>query len=219
MPPSLQRLTVAAVLMILAAAQVSGQAAGRRQFGIQVGRGLAVAPLGDVAESFGIYAIPGYDYEARLVTRSARGNEWSVGALADEYEIDHIVDSHTRSRFAYSSVALVVARSWTQDLTHLWLQYGFEAGWRRFDAESSRPDVYTGALAESRTSGNAALFAVSFALELPGWYGTLQPRLRLETNFPDFGGGDGFSVVHRETDLGFRASLGLNFKTFVGRQR
>jgi len=38
------------------------------------------------------------------------------------------------------------------------------------------------------------------------------PRVRIEVDFPDFGGGDGFGRLHPETDLGFRASFGVVLK-------
>lgn len=65
---------------------------------------------------------------------------------------------------------------------------------------------------DSRTVGHAAVLGWTAGLEIPGRALTTVPRIRLEMNFPDFGGGDGYTLIHPETDLGFKASFGVTLK-------
>jgi hypothetical protein len=219
------RVLVPSVLLLLGASCIRAQEAppsqeASRRWGLQLGYAIAGAPMGEVAGSFGTFLIPGREYELRLVTRSARGSEWSVGIIADEFSMDHVIDIRSRSQFDYESVGLVVGRAWVLSQPVVTTLAGIDAGWRHFRVSSSRPDYYSGERATSRTTGDAGFVAAVSGLELDGWYGIVQPRLRLEANFPDFGGGDGYSMVHRETDVGFRASVGVSVKTFlIGRGR
>jgi hypothetical protein len=190
-----------------AAAQETG-----RHFGASVGAGLAMAPLGDLAGSFGANALPGGEVAVRLYTRSFRGNEWSVGLLSDRYRMHHVADLATRSEFDYQSNALLVGRSWSEHVRGAPLRFGLDAGWRRFDATSTRPDILTADTYTTRVRGDAAVLGVLYGLDLARGTTGIMPRLRLEMSYPDFGGGDGYSGLHRTSDLGFRASFGVELR-------
>jgi hypothetical protein len=209
----LQRLLVAALLCAPAVpAHGQDELLTRRQYGVSVTRALSLAPLGRMAETYGMTAIPGNEYGVRLVTRSARGSEWTLGVLADEYRLEHRLAGDARAAFEYSSHAVVLERAWTETTGRVPVRYGAEAGWRGFSVDSRHPNAYTDEMEHTDVRGDAALFAVSFGIEVPSYMGTMVPRLRIETNFPDFGGGDGYSRLHRQSGLGFRASFGVELR-------
>jgi pimeloyl-ACP methyl ester carboxylesterase len=93
-----------------------------------------------------------------------------------------------------------------------------DLGWRSFTAAGSRPDAYTGEVHPGTVRGGGALLGVAYGVELSPGSSTVTPRLRLETSYPDFGGGDGYSRLHRESDLGFRASVGVELRQSVTRR-
>jgi hypothetical protein len=195
----------------------SAQDAGR-QFGVSAGLGVAGAPLGEVAASYGLVAIPGAEYDIRLFTRSVRGNEWSIGVLGDQYRVRHVTGMPTPSEFEFSSTALLVGRYWAQHIRGAPVRVGLDLGWRSFTAAGSRPDAYTGEVHPGTVRGGGALLGVAYGVELSPGSSTVTPRLRLETSYPDFGGGDGYSRLHRESDLGFRASVGVELRQSVTRR-
>lgn len=203
---------LALLLPALAAAQES--APGRR-FGASVAVGVAGAPLGQLAESYGTRAIPGLELDIRAVRRAATGHEFSIGVLTDRYRMDHTIDLNTHSLFEHTSVGVVAGRSWFEEVGDVPMRFGLDLGWRRFSTSSSRPDFYTSDLAVSDVRGDAALLAVTYGVELPSGAMTVMPRLRLETSYPDFGGGDGYSALHRDRSLGFRASVGVELKSIA----
>ena len=205
--------------LVLLPAQVVAQPEPGRQFGLAAGIAVGGAPLGEIAERNGTFAIPGKEYEFRALVRSASGTEWSLGFLMDDYRLDHEIDRFTHSRFDYNSTGLIVGYGRRQVQHGAPIHYGLDLGWRQFDVSSSGPNYYTGEAEASRTNGHAALLAVSWGVEVPLESMSLVPRVRIETNYPDFGGGDGYSALHREHDLGFRASIGIGLKTMVQRQR
>jgi hypothetical protein len=188
-----------------------------RRFGIFAGAAVGGAPLGQIAERNGTFAIPGLEYEVRALLRSAGGNEWSLGLLVDEYRLDQEVDRLTRSRFDYSSTGISMGYGRVEPQKGVPIHYGVELGWRRFEASSARPSVYTGEAEASRASGHAAILAVSYGIEVPLEVVRLVPRLRLETSYPDIGGGDGYSALHTARDLGVRASVGVGLKRMLRR--
>jgi hypothetical protein len=201
----------AAALAVFGASGAEAQEAGR--FGASGAVGAVGAPLGDIAEGYGLRAIPGAEYDVRLFTRSFRGNEWNLGLLLDSYRIRHDhAGVSTTTEFEYSSRAFVAGRYWSTSAGGAQLRFGVDLGWRHFTASSSRPDAYTGEMRASTVRGDAALFAAVYGVDLIAGATTVTPRLRLETSYPDFGGGDGYSRLHRENDLGFRASVGVEFR-------
>lgn len=202
----------------LVPARAGAQAEPGRRFGLAAGVAVGGAPLGELAERNGTFAILGKEYELRALMRSASGREWSLGFIMDDYRLDQEPDRLTRSQFDYSSTGLIVGYGRSEIQEGVPMHYGVDLGWRHFDVSSSGPNYYTGEPEASRTSGQAALLAVSFGIEIPLEGASLVPRVRLETNYPDFGGGDGYSALHREHDLGFRASIGIGLKQIFQRE-
>ena len=181
----------------------------RRQYGASFGIGLGIAPLGEVGESYGSEIVPGLEYDIRLFTRSPRGTEWNLGVLNDRYEMEPVLDINTRSAFEYTSTSVVVGFSKGEVVRAVPMRFGADLGWRHFDASSSRPNYYTGEVESSGVEGDAAVAAVHYSIEFGNGATKVLPRFRMEMSFPDFGGGDGYSLLHRETDVGFRASMGI----------
>jgi hypothetical protein len=189
-----------------------------RQFGASAALSVAGAPLGEVAESYGLAAVPGAEYDIRLFTRSARGNEWSLGVLSDRYRVRGVAGMPALSEFEYTSTALLVGRYWSERVRGAPLRFGLDLGWRHFAATAARPDVYTGEPQATAVRGDAALVGVLYGVEFTKGATSITPRLRLETSYPDFGGGDGYSALHREHDLGFRASFGVELRQSISRR-
>lgn len=212
-------IPLALLFLVLLPARAGAQAAGAafHRFGIAVGAGVGGAPLGEIAERNGTFAIPGKEYELRGLLQVSPGAEWSMGLLVDDYSLDQQIEVVTRSRFDYQSAAVVVAYGRTEMQKNVPIQSRLDVGWRRFEVSSSGPNYYTGEAEASRTSGHSALVAVSLGVAIPLQSMSLVPRVRLETSYPDFGGGDGYSRLHREHDLGFRASLGIGLTRMFGR--
>ena len=204
---------------LLLPVEADAQAEPERRFGLAAGIAVGGAPLGEIAERNGTFAIPGKEYEFRALMRSASGAEWSLGFLMDDYRLGQEPDRLTRSQFGYNSTGLIVGYGRSEIQDGVPIHYGVDLGWRQFDVSSSGPNYYTGEAEASRTSGQAALLAVSFGIEIPVEGASLVPRVRFETNYPDFGGGDGYSALHRERDLGFRASVGIGLKTIFQQER
>jgi hypothetical protein len=194
----------------------SDDAAPRTRFGFGSGIALSTSPLGEIAERHGTYGIPGHQYEVRLFARTPERGEWSVALLWDDYHVGQQLDLATKYRFDYSSTSLVVGWQSVPDREGLPLVYGLDAGWLRYVTEANSIDYYTSTPYDSRTVGHAAVLGWTAGLEIAGGVMTTVPRIRLEMNFPDFGGGDGYSRLHPETDLGFKASFGFVLK-FAGR--
>lgn len=184
----------------------------RTRFGFGYGLALSTSPLGEIAERLGTYGIPGHQYEVRLFARTPQRGEWSVALFWDDYHVGQQLDLATKYRFDYSSTSLVAGWQSVPDRKGLALVYGLDAGWLRYRTAANSIDYYTSTPYDSRAVGHAAVLGWTAGLEIPGGVMTTVPRLRLEMNFPDFGGGDGYSRLHPETDLGFKASFGVVLK-------
>lgn len=209
------------LMAILLTGQLSAQSGSSgHRFGLAGGIAVSGAPMGEVAERNGTFAIPGTEYEFRLLMRWDEATEWSLGFLMDQFSLGQEIDPFTHSEFDYSSTGVVVGYSRTEPKSGIPIEYRLDLGWRQFDASSSGPNYYTGDSETSRVRGDAALLAVSLGIEIPVQSMWLVPTIRLETNYPDFGGGEGRSALHRESDLGFRLSMGVALKTiFPGERR
>ncbi len=188
------------------------------RFGAIFGAGLSGAPLGEIAERHGTRAVPGRDYEARVFHGSPQ-HEWSVGGIWDEYQFHQTIDLNTESRFEYTSASLVLGYSTLMPTGGVPTTFGIDLGVTEFRASSATPSYYTGEPESSRTRGHAILLNLSYGVEIPLKRMSMVPRLRLSTSYPDFGGGDGYSALHRESDLGFKASFGVNVRAVAPWQR
>lgn len=187
-------------------------AAQRTRYGAGFGAAVSSSPLGEIAERHGTYGIPGYQYEVRLFARTPGRGEWSVALLWDNYHVSQQLDLATKYAFNYDSESLVLGWQSVPDQEGLQLVYGMDAGWLRYTTAANSIDYYTSTPFESSTVGHAAVLGFSTGLEIPGASLITVPRIRIETNFPNFGGGDGYSILHPETDLGFKASFGVVLK-------
>lgn len=205
--PSLFVLFLLLLIPAIAAAQGAG-----RQVGILAGAAISGSPLGEVAERNGTFAIPGQEYEVRLLLSSGRGHEWSLGVLWDSYRLNQTIDISSRSQFDYTSTGTVVGYGFSQHAGSVPVVYGVDLGWMRFRTASSTPNYYTGEQEDTRTRGDAVVLGLSYGVEIPLQSLSLVPRIRIATNYPDFGGGEGYSGLHREHDLGFKASFGMSVK-------
>jgi hypothetical protein len=213
--PSLFLLLLLLLLPFLLLLSVAAPAAAQNSshsLGVLVGAAVSGSPLGGIAERNGTFAIPGQEYEVRLLLGSARGHEWSVGVLRDSYRLAQAADISTRSHFDYNSTGTVVGYGFTEETGSVPVVYGVDLGWQRFSAASSTPNYYTGEQEDTRTSGDAIVLGVSYGVEIPLQSVSLIPRVRIATNYPDFGGGEGYSGLHRQHDLGFKASFGISVK-------
>jgi hypothetical protein len=184
----------------------------RTRFGVGFGAAVSTSPLGEIAERHGTYGIPGQQYEVRFFARTPGRGEWSIALLWDDYHVGQQLDRATSYAFGYDSRSLVIGYQTIPDNEGLRLVYGVDAGWLRYTTEANAIDYYTSEPYDSRTTGHAGLLGLSAGLEIPGKSLIVVPRVRIETNFPDFGGGDGYSILHPETDLGFKASFGVVLK-------
>lgn len=188
------------------------ETAQRTRYGVGFGAAVSTSPLGEIAERHGTYGIPGHQLEVRFFARTVGRGEWSVALLWDDYHVGQQLDLATKYAFDYESRGLVVGYQTVPDGRGLQVVYGVDAGWLHFTTEANSIDYYTSAPFESRAAGNAVLLGISAGVEIPGESMIIVPRVRIETNFPDFGGGDGYSRLHPETDLGFKASFGVALK-------
>lgn len=182
-----------------------------RKFGISFGTAVSGSPLSEIAERNGTFAIPGQEIEFRLSYGSPR-HELSLGLLADQYKLDQVVTRGSRSRLEYSSTTALVGYSMTEFVKSVPLVSSVDVGWNRFLVASVTPDYYTGETSDTRTEGNAFVLGLSYGVELPFRSVAVIPRIRITTSYPDFGGGDGYTILHPENDLGFKASFGVNVK-------
>ena len=206
-------------LPLLLMVEVAGAQPGGREPGLMFVTAMSGSPLSEVAEQNGTYAIPGREQELRLLWVSPRGDGWSVGAIRDSYRLDQVIDISSRSVFTYRSTTASVGYSFARAGGAVPLSYGIDAGWLHYRATSSRPTYYTGEHADTRMRGDAVVLGLSAGVEIPFHSVALVPRLRIATNYPDFGGGEGYSRLHREHDLGLKASAGLGVKGILRRWR
>jgi|SRR5690554_137974 hypothetical protein len=182
---------------------------GGLRYGVAVAAAASVSPLGEVAERHGLYGVPGRQVEVRLLARAPNRHVWSLGFILDDFHIGQELDRQTSYAFDYDSWSLVVGYRVARDEDGVGALYGVDAGWIRFAAAASTIDYYSGEPYTSRTASHGALLGLWAGLALPGKRFVTVPRVRLEMNFPDFGGGDGYSVLHRETDVGLKFSVGV----------
>lgn len=210
------------VLLILlppspAIAQAQGHP-GRLTLGVVAGVGVGGSPLSHIAERNGTFAVPGTDWAARVVARTPGGAEWTLGVLGDGYHLDQAIDIDTRSAFDYTSTGLFVGYGVSAlEAGLVPVRYGAELGWRWYRVESDGFSYYDGKPLSGSFHGSAFSVAFSAGIEFRLMHVSVMPRVRVETNYPTFGGGDGYSVLHRESDLGIRASLGVDLKTSLFR--
>jgi len=179
------------------------------RYGFSVAASASVSPLGEVAERHGIYGVPGRQLEMRLLARTPSHRVWSLALLLDDFHIGQNVDRQTSYAFDYDSWSVVVGYRSSRNENGVRALYGVDAGWIRFTATASSIDFNTGEPYASRTSSHGALLGLWTGLALPGKHFVTVPRVRLEMNVPDFGGGDGYSILHRESDLGLKFSVGV----------
>jgi hypothetical protein len=180
--------------------------------GIVVGGGLSASPLGNIAERHGTFFVPGRDYEAWLTYRTSGGIDIGVGMLTDRYSIEQAVDIRTNSRFEYTSAGVFTGLSLVEREGFTPVRYGVDFGWRWFAVESDRPGYYSGEQSESRTTGRAVALGFAAGVEFPWGIAVAIPRARMEMSYPSFGGGDGYTDLRKENELGFRASVGIQLK-------
>ena len=186
-------------------------------WGISASGAVAGAPVGQLASRAGTAAVSGAEYGIRVVRRSSAGAEWSVGVVSDSYSVDQESGIDQHFLFDYASTALVAGRTQREEQAGVPVSFSVDVGWRWFEASSTVPSYYTGDTESSRARGSAALLAASLGVDVPLRSALLVPRVRVETNYPDIGGGDGYSGLHRSWRLGFRASVGADFKWTLGR--
>lgn len=214
MHPSSRWSVLLAVLSLFLPGSAALAQDGDLRFGALFGGGLSGAPLGSIAERHGLYALPGLEHEARVLLGSG-GHEWSLGGIWDRYRTEQAISPTSTSRFDYRSSGVVLGYSTVRRTGGVPVVYGVDLGWNHFEASSSTPSYYTGEQENSRTAGDAALLNVWYGVEIPMESVTVIPRIRLSTSYPDFGGGDGYSALHRSSDLGFKASVGVSLKKLV----
>lgn len=209
-PRSRLRLALGLLPLLLAASAARAQRTTSR-VGAILGAGTSGAPLGEIAQRRGMVGIPGRDFEARIFFGSPR-HEWSLGGTWDQYRLNQPSGVSTQSQFDYRSANVVLGYSTLRPTAGVPVSYGIDLGVSEFRASSSSPSYYTGEPESSRTPGRAVLLNLTYGVEIPLQSVSVVPRLRLSTNYPDFGGGDGYSALHRESDLGFKASFGVSVK-------
>ena len=176
--------------------------------GVSARASVGGTPLGQIAERGDKPAIVGSEYEVRLSRVSSGNREWSLGLVWDSYETNQFAGTPQYASFDYASSSLtagygIALRDGVPNV------YGVELGIMRFNALANAPDFYTGEQFASDVRGTAAVLAATYGRTVPLGRISLIPTLRLATNYPDFGGGDGYSALHRESDFGFKASFGL----------
>jgi hypothetical protein len=147
-------------------------------------------------------------YELRALRSTANGKEWSLGIIWDSYRNGVLPAIDSKSYFGYNSstVSLGYGISLPSGRVNV---YGAELGIMRFSADASTPNFYTAERENTRTTGHAAVLAATYGRSVSVGSLRLIPTLRVATNYPDFGGGDGYSRLHRESDFGFKASFGI----------
>lgn len=182
-------------------------------FEVAVGGGLSASPLGNIAERHGTFLVPGRHYEGWLTYRTSRKTEVGVGMLTEGYNVDQVLDSRTRSRFEYTSTGVFGGLSWVEAQGPTPIRYGIDLGWRWFSVESNRPNYYTGEPSGSWTNGRAVALGLGAGVELPLDFATAIPRVRVETSYPSFAGGDGYTNLRKARDVGFRVSVGIQGKS------
>jgi hypothetical protein len=204
-------MRVAAVLSLLGLMPFSAVVAQETdaRVSLLVGAALTQSPLGELAERHGLYALPGTELEIRLVGLPRGRGAWSVAAFQNRYALDRAPTLDTRAVLDYRATSLVVGHARTETIGSVPLEVGVDLGWVRLRADASVPNFYTGVPESSRVRGDAAVLALSYAVRIRAGSFTLLPRVRLSTNFPDIGGGAGYSGLHVERGLGFQLAFGV----------
>lgn len=205
-------LTVCVLVVVLPVHLPAQEESVGNGFGARVGWGFSGSPHGNIAERHGTFLVPGKDYEVAFHFRLASGKELSLGLLSDGYDINQELDRQTGSRFEYNSTGVFAGFAMTEQVGLVPIRLGMDAGWRWYSVESRRPNYYTSEPGESSMKGRTAALGLSAGIEIPFEFATAVPRIRVETNYPSFGGGDGYTDLRQVSDLAFRASLGVGLK-------
>ncbi|MDQ3557169.1 MAG: hypothetical protein M3409_10415 [Gemmatimonadota bacterium] len=182
------------------------------RFGVLVTQGVGGSPLGEIAERYETFAIPGTATDVRLLFRPRPTVEWQLGYTQDDFSLGDQIDPAGGRNVRYTSAGFVVGRSTATADLPLRLIQGFDAGVSRFRVAGAAISRFDGERYVSEANGWVFVLGISAGVELPLYRQiTVTPGARWALNTPDFGGGDGYSALHRETDVGFKLffTLGL----------
>lgn len=198
-----------------AAQQVADSVPRREGSGISVwvGTGTGYSPLGNVAESYNTFGIPGQSTDVRIGVRSGARHEWLVGYTGDRFRLGDANRPDAGRRIEYVSHGVGVTRLRADSLGSVRLLSGWEVGVSRFRVRGAEFSVYDGEREESETSATTLVVGYTAGLELPLYRRiTVVPHLRTTLNFPDFGGANGYTPLHREHTLGIKTFFNLAFR-------
>lgn len=205
----------------VAAAQEPDTVVPREASGVSVwvSSGTGFSPLGDVAESYDTFGIAGRGHEVRIGVRSGARHEWQVGYTGDRFRLGDPGRPDQGRRIEYVSHGLSVGRVAADVLGgpgrsgDVRLLSGWELGVSRFRVSGAEFSRYGEGREESETSGTVLLAGYTAGLELPLFRGiSMVPHVRTSLNFPDFGGGNGYTTLHRENGLGLKIFYNLAFR-------
>jgi hypothetical protein len=196
-------------------AQENDPGAPRSSSGLSVwiSSGVGGSPLGEIAERYSTFAIPGRGRDIRLGLRSGDRREWQVGYSGDRFRLGDQNRPERGRRIEYVSHGVSVGFLRLDSIGAVRMVGGAELGVSRFRVSGADFSRFSGEREESETDGTILILGATAGIELPRVRGiTAVPHVRWALNFPDFGGGDGYSSLHRETDLGIKTFFNLAFR-------
>ncbi len=201
----------------------------RTRFGVMGNRGVGGSPLGDIAERYETFAIPGRNVGVGVFIRPRESLDLYAGYGRESFSIGDQYNRASGQRAEYQAHSAMVGILRSQPLGgEVSFLGGADLGLTFYEISTAASSRYDGELYRSHLKAVTASFGLTYGLELPldqglpalffdalGTRATLIPNVRMVANFPDFGGGTGAARLYSETDLGFKVFFNMGTRIFL----
>jgi hypothetical protein len=197
-------------LAAIFAATTSAEAQPPLRIGVSIGTSVGFSRFGSVAESQEKNAIRGEELELRVLLLDRDNRELSVAGIYETYKSPASQPAHPN--FDHAARGVVFGYGSVRPIRRLSIVNRIDAGWSHLKSNSSGPNHFTGELESSSAAVDVLTLGVSSGIKFPVGAMSFVPRIRISTNYPSLGGGDTYSVVHRETSVGIKAAIGMSIE-------